>query len=108
MAKRSLSFEVDLSPSSASRAIREAIGEAGWECSETGDYMEAREDSTKLCCTISPVKAEIRVRECDGRVQIQLDGSIPGWGPIASRQLPDRLQLLERVIREGCAEAPPS
>ena len=64
----------------------------------------AHEDEGKLCCTISPVAAEIRVREHEGRSRILLDGSIPGWGVIANRQLPDRLWMLERVIREQCAE----
>jgi hypothetical protein len=104
MARRSHAFELDASPASASRAVRQAISEAGWEAAEMGDHVVAHEDATKLSCTISPVKAEIRVREQNPRrAQIQLDGWVAGWGPIANRQLPDRLRMLERVIRKHCA-----
>ena len=104
MAKRSHAFELNLNPDAASRAVRKAISKAGWESTEKGDFLEAHEDATKLCCTISPVAAEIRVREQEGRSRIQLDVSIPGWGMIPNHQLPGRLRMLERVIREQCAE----
>ena len=100
MAKRSQVFLLTVAPAEASRVVREAIDEAGWECEESGDHLDAREDMTRLCCRESPVKVEIRVREDDARrVQIRLDGWVAGWGPIANRQLPDRLRMLERTIR---------
>src|SRR4051812_3021837 len=101
MAKRSQVFELDVAPAAASRAVRAAIHGAGWEYAELSEHVEAYEDATRLCCRQAPVKVEIRVREDDAeRVHIRLDGWVPGWGPIANGQLPNRLQMLERTIRE--------
>jgi hypothetical protein len=100
MAKRSRVFELDVAPTVVSQAIREAIREAGWDYDELGDHLEAHEDVTRLSCKEAPVTVAIHVREEDSGVEIRLDGRVPGWGPIPSRQLPDRLQLLESTIRE--------
>jgi hypothetical protein len=104
MAKRSRVFELDVDPNVASRAVREAIRGAGWEYSELGDHVEARESTDRLSCRESPVKVGIHLHQDDAeRVAIHLDGWVAGWGPIANRQLPDRLRMLERTIRERCA-----
>jgi hypothetical protein len=101
MAKRSRVFELDVASAVASRAVREAIRGAGWEYAEFGDRVEAYEDLSRLTCKQSPVKVEIRTSQDEAEhVEVQLDGWVAGWGPIANRQLPDRLQMLERTIRE--------
>jgi hypothetical protein len=103
VAKRSRVFELDVGPTVASLAIREAIRGAGWEYAELSDHVEARESLDRLSCKESPVKVGIRLHQDDAeRVEIQLDGWVAGWGPIASR-LPDRLRMLERTIRERCS-----
>ena len=105
MAKRSHSFVLKGTVAATSRAVREALGRPPWELTEAADRLVVREDATRLCCTISPVSAEIRVVDEDpGTVRIDLDGSVPGWGIIASRQLTDRMAALERLVRESCAQ----
>lgn len=104
MAMRSRVFELEVDPTVASRAVRAAIRGAGWEYAELGDHVEARESMDRLSCKESPAKVGIRLRQDDvERVEIQLDGWVAGWGPIANRQLPDRLRMLERTIRERCS-----
>jgi hypothetical protein len=100
MAKLSRAFDLDVTPTVASRAAREAIRGAGWNYEESGEQVEAREDVTRLCCKQAPVTVQISVREQDSGTEIRLEGRLPGWGPIPSRQLPDRLRMLERTIRE--------
>jgi hypothetical protein len=101
MAKRSRVFELDVEPTVASQAVREAIRGAGWDYAELSDHVEARESLDRLSCKQSPVKVGVRIRQDQAeRVEVQLDGWVAGWGPIAGRQLPDRLQMLERTIRE--------
>lgn len=89
VAKRSHSFELERSAAECLRAVREVAGEWPWELIGEGqDHVAVREDATRLCCTISPVRAGIRVlEESPSRVRIRIDGSVPGWGIIASRQL---------------------
>ena len=108
VAKRSHSFQLEHSAAKCSRAVREVTTESPWELIGSGqDHVAIREDATRLCCTISPVSAEIWViEEGPSRVRIRLDGSVPGWGIIASRQLSDRLRMLERVIREHAGNQP--
>jgi hypothetical protein len=103
MAKRSRVFELAVAPAVASQAVRDAIRGAGWECAEVDEHVEAREGLERLSCRESPMKVGIHLRPAGAeRVEVELDGRVAGWGPVAYR-LPDRLLMLERTIRERSA-----
>lgn len=102
LAKRRHRFQLETTVAQGAEAVEGALREFPWVLLEKSEgHLAIREDATRLCCTISPVSVEIRVRENGpSHVEVQLDGSVPGWGMIASRQLRDRLAMLERMIRE--------
>lgn len=88
-------------------ACRRAIERLGWDLLETGpdSGLRAEEPAAGLCCVVWPVTVEVGIEpESEERTVVTIRATIPGWGPIQSRQLRDRLGALEAAI--GAAGKP--
>ncbi len=98
MPKRTHHFELAADPDTVREAAARAIAELGWYASETGNVLDVREDPTGLCCTMSPVEANLRFWPVSKGTLIDIHVYVPGFGPIPKRQLADRAAGLEQRI----------
>jgi hypothetical protein len=95
---------LDVSGSAVRRAVRASVAELAWESELEGDQTVAWEDPVRLCCAMSPVKARIGITDHgDDATQIEIEVSVPGFGPVPKRQLADRSAGLEQRIRRWAA-----
>jgi len=95
---------LDVSGSVVRRAVRATLAELAWDSELEGDQTVAWEDPVRLCCSMSPVKARIGVTDHDDdATQIEIEVSVPGFGPVPKRQLADRSAGLEHRIRRWAA-----
>jgi hypothetical protein len=109
MAKRSVKVNLDIDPQGAAEAVRTAFRALEWEIlADDGHRIAATEDPTRLCCTISPVKAEtVCAPSGASGTRIELTCSTPGWGPIATRQIRSRMGSLACRIGASIAKREP-
>jgi hypothetical protein len=98
-------LELELPRERALAACRTAIAGLNWELVEAGaDWLSGRQDPARLCCRSAPVRVEIELSGAsDEPTRVDLRGSVPGFGPIASRDLRSALVLLEAAIRRSLA-----
>jgi hypothetical protein len=52
----------------------------------------------RLCCSVSPVEATVGFQASHGGTLVDVEVSVPGFGPLAQRQLADRATGLEQRI----------
>jgi hypothetical protein len=91
-------------PVGAARAVRvcRAAGQAlGWSVVvDEEDVLAVQEDPTRLECCASPARVEMRFAASgDDETRLKLITEVPGYGPIASRQVRDR----SRAVALGIA-----
>lgn len=105
MTKRAELLEFDAPPDQALAACRSAVARLGWEISEVKeDRLVTHQDPTKLSCREWPVEVVIEVLAGgEDRGCVSLDASVPGRGPISSRNLRSGLAALERAIHRSLA-----
>ena len=84
-----------------------------WGLEHRGDgRIEVREDATRLHCHCSPLTARLTVHATgSGRTSLTIEGSVPGWGPVASQHVRSQTDLLARriglaAIRAGTSYPP--
>jgi hypothetical protein len=95
---------LDVSGSAVRRAVRATVAELAWESELEGDQTIAWEDPVRLCCSMAPVKARIGITDHgDDATQVEIEVSVPGFGPVPKRQLADRSAGLEQRIRRWAA-----
>ena len=95
---------LDVSGSAVRRAVRATLTELAWDSEVEGDRTIAWEDPVKLCCSMSPVKAQIGVTDRgDDSTRVEIEVSVPGFGPVPKRQLADRSAGLEQRIGRWAA-----
>ena len=101
MARRSLSCELGVDHRAALAASAAAIEALGWDLESTDSALVGYEDSARLCCHDSPVRVSIAVVQSDAEASVlNIEATVPGFGPIASRSLKSRLRAIEGKIRE--------
>lgn len=105
MPTKTNTFELETTVSRASAAVARTLTELGWEYDSEEGITVAREDPAGLCCSMAPVKASIGLID-DGALatRIELEVSVPGFGPVPKRQLADRCAGLEQRIRRWEAD----
>jgi hypothetical protein len=96
-------FELAVPPSQARLAAGKALAELGWSSDLAANIVHVREDPVKLCCGESPVSATIRFAPADVGTRVQMEFSVPGFGPRPKRQLADRTAGLEQRISRWAA-----
>jgi hypothetical protein len=89
----------------ALEACRRALSREVWELEESGpDRVVASEWPWRINCRVRPARVEVRIESSiDGRTELRLEASAPGFGPIAGKHLADHLEGLEQRIREHAA-----
>lgn len=97
--KRVTSLSVQSGGSRSAGACRQALAALRWHVrADDGGHIVAREDPAGLHCHCSPAEAEIRVvAEGDGS-RVEIATTVPGLGPIASRDAQSRSAELTRQI----------
>jgi hypothetical protein len=99
VSKATATLELDLPPEQALAACRAAIARIDWELVEGGGVeLHGRQDPARLCCTSAPVSVEIALTEAGERTTVALRGKVPGFGPVARRDLRSALSLLATAI----------
>ncbi len=98
------SFVLDVPGSVVRGAVRATLAELAWDSVLEGNQTVASEDPVRLCCSMSPVKARIGITDHgDDATLIEIEVSVPGFGPVPKRQLADRTAGLEQRIRRWAA-----
>jgi hypothetical protein len=104
MAKARLSLRLEMEPDEAERQLRRAVSELGWAVESSGPgKLEGNEDAVGLCCREQPGKVAIRLDPAGGGTEARLVVSVPGFGPISSRNLDRRVRALARHLPRGQA-----
>jgi hypothetical protein len=87
------------------QACRVAVVGLNWELGEAGaDRLSGRQDPARLCCGSAPVEVEIGLTGAgEETTRVDLHAAVPGFGPIASRDLRSALIVLEAAIRRSLA-----
>jgi hypothetical protein len=91
-------FQLTVDPQGSRRAAKRALTELGWEFELDGERLATKEDPVRLCCSASPVEATIGFQASLEGTLVDLEVSVPGFGPPAQRQLADRAAGLEQRI----------
>ena len=100
MPKRAATFQLQATVDRATDAVNHALAELDWNTTSDQGVISTREDPTGLCCSMSPVEATIALtRDGGSATRIDLEVSVPGFGPGPKRQLVDRCAGLEQRIR---------
>ena len=103
MSKLAETLHLDQPPEDVRRVCLDRLGRLGWEVRESQDGFEVAEDATRLCCVESPASGHLRFRVSEtGGTTLEVEASVPGFGPIASRNVRSRMALLIRA----CEKAP--
>ena len=105
MSKAVKTFELELPRQRALEGCRVAIAYLNWDLVERGaDQISGRQDPARLCCRSAPVTVEIVAGDAGGSTtRVALHGTVPGFGPIAGRDLRSGLAALEAAIRRSLA-----
>ena len=96
--------KVTLKEPSASvlRRVGSALELGGWDVTYSERGLEADEDATRLCCVQSPARVQICSPEAEEAAAVlEITVKVPGFGPVASRDLRARLGFLLRAITAG-------
>ena len=102
MSKRTTRLLVESPEEDLLRSYRSKLDRLWWEHLEEGEsYILSREDPVRLCCKESPAQARLELEPVEGGTIAEILVSVPGFGPIASRNLRDRLGLIERAVRSS-------
>ena len=105
MSKAVRTLELERPPERVLPACRVAVLGLDWELGEAGaDRLSGRQDPARLCCGSAPVEVEIGLTGTgEQATRIDLRAAVPGFGPIATRDLRSALILLEAAIRRSLA-----
>ena len=98
MPSRRREFQLRVDPQDSRRAAKRALTELGWEFQPEGERLATKEDPVRLCCSASPVEATIGFQTSHEGTLVEIEVSVPGFGPPAKRQLADRAAGLEQRI----------
>jgi len=98
MPSRRCEFQLAVDPQGSRRAVMRALAELDWEFEPDGERLATKEDPVRLCCSVSPVEATIGFRASHEGTVVDIEVSVPGFGPLAQRQLADRAAGLEQRI----------
>jgi hypothetical protein len=91
-------FQITADLQGSRRAATRALTELGWEFEPDGERLATREDPVRLCCSVSPVEATIGFQAIHEGTRVDIEVTVPGFGPPAQRQLADRAAGLEQRI----------
>jgi hypothetical protein len=91
-------FQLRVDPQGSRRAAKRALTELGWEFEPVGERLATKEDPVRLCCSVSPVEATVGFQASHEGTLVDIEVSVPGFGPLAQRQLADRATGLEQRI----------
>ncbi len=106
MSKAAASLKLELPRERALAACRAAIVSIDWELTEDGsDRLRGRQDPARLCCISAPVAVEIVLTKAGERTMVALHGTVPGFGPVAGRDLRAAMWLLAAAIGRTSAES---
>jgi hypothetical protein len=98
MPSRRREFHLRVGSQGSRRAAKRALTELGWEFEPDGERLATKEDPVRLCCSVSPVEATIGFQASHEGTLVDIEVSVPGFGPPAQRQLADRAAGLEQRI----------
>jgi len=87
------------------RAAKRALTELGWAFEPDGERLATKEDPVRLCCSVSPVEATIGFQASRVGTLVDVEVSVPGFGPLVQRQLADRAAGLEQRITRWAFES---
>ena len=116
MSKLESELTLPVGPARALTACRGAVESLGWSIVvDESELLAAVEDATRLVCCASPARVEMRftgdsdVRilirdrlkagDSDDQTRLTLTTEVPGYGPIASRNVRNR----DRAVALGIA-----
>ena len=88
--------------------VREAFLHRGWEVEARGSELVAREDATRLCCVETPAIVSLQFHEDQGATGVNLEARVPGYGPVANRNVRSRLAFAARTVLRVASPAGPS
>ena len=102
--KRRLSLNLEATPEAAIGICTVAVRRLGWEldsAAEKAPRLRAFEDPARLCCVASPAEVAIEAHaRTGGGSELALEIEVPGYGPVAGRQLRSRASILLEQIDE--------
>ena len=100
VSKRLQRIELPVRRAEAARVVAEAVTGLGWALDPLDDgSIEVREDTTRLHCHCSPLRARISLTDLNEAVTTaEIEGRVPGRGPVAAKHVREQTDLLTRSI----------
>lgn len=100
-------------PVDSARAVavsREAVEALGWSVHlDDAELLTAKEDAMRLQCCASPARLEMRFASSDGdQTRLKMLVEVPGYGPIASRDVHRKSRAVALCIARRVTNARPS
>ena len=105
MSKTALAFSVEPRADLAER-VRQDLTRQGWEVEMLGNELVAREDATRLCCIESPARVSLWFQEGPGETVVEVEASVPGFGPVSRRNVRSRLACAARAVLRSASATP--
>ena len=105
MAKRTLTFDLDVDAGKARGICVEAFRELGWSIAGEGGggAIRADEDLGALHCHCPPAQAVAAFSDGETGTRVELEVKVPAWGIVSSHQVRDRSALIARRIAATAA-----
>jgi hypothetical protein len=97
MSKASCTLTAESWPPEILTRIGELLDSRGWDVERQGDGLVGYEDATRLCCVESPAMVTVSVSP----TAIDIQATVPGRGPVSSRNARARLDLVARAVAEA-------
>jgi hypothetical protein len=100
MSKHSGTLDLPVPPDRAIDLCRRTLAALGWDLLEAdAEHVRGREDVTLLRCRESPATVSFRLGPSEeGETLVHMETDVPGFGPIASRHLARRTDLVVRRL----------
>jgi hypothetical protein len=104
-------LDLDLGAHRVAVVCRQVFRQLAWEMrADDGSVIVAEEDATLLSCRRSPATSRLRIDPAEGgRSSVEVETTVPGFGPVSAGQARDRqLAVVRRIYARAASEMPSS